>query len=219
MSDFLDPSFHRGIFRVTDRLRQLSINPASLTVSDYSELLSEMCGAFRQSLDHGLERAVEFGGKLRNDPGVAAEANAILRDAGAFASFCAFEEKVLVECGAQPETATAIVTEVRALRERLAGLPYDESAIKSALHATRSAACQAASEAGDALAAEMSAHAMKKRTSVTYGTGLTIANASIAMVTWGGTAPLSGLSLAAGGLLITYGTTTKSPGDRRPGLV
>jgi hypothetical protein len=118
--------------------------------------------------------------------GVAAEARAIVGNARSFASFCEFEEKVLVECGAQAETAAAIVEEVKALRERLGTLPFDQEAIKASLHATRTAACHAALETRDALAREMTEQAMKKKTSVTYGTSLTIANASMAVITWGG---------------------------------
>lgn len=200
----IDPTYHKELFRVTDRMRRLKTDPESFTIQDYRNLLAELCGSFRESFDNGLTDAINFGAGLAANEAYRIEAQAVVRDIKAFSRFLDFEKEVLTACGVPEEAADDMVSEIRQLRGQLDSIHYDPDAVRACAERYRDGICLASKEITEYVQSEQSLLEDKKRTLATYGTALTIANASGIAITAGAAAPFLLLSTAAGGSMLVW---------------
>jgi len=218
MDDFpnLNPREFRELFAITEEMRLLRTDPSRLTFSDYKNLLTALCGTLSAARERGLERAIQYGSRLTNDPSVAEHARAIVSDMDAFVGFIEFERESLKACGASEESADAIAEEISGLREQLSDPGFDADAVIGSLAKGHDEICRAADAISTFADDEHQLHQDKKRALLTYGAAATIANAVGTAVTAGAGFPYFGLSIAGGGLLITMRGTLNDPLDKPP---
>jgi hypothetical protein len=212
----INPAYHHSLFRVTDDLRTLSLDPSQFDVDRYRNLLRELCAALNASLEHDLETAIRYASDLTLDEEIRAKARSIVMDLSAFIEFIRFEEQALVACGASPESATAIAKTIAGLRAQLTHLPYDAGTILATVRSGKNEICNVANIIKSGLDKEVAQYEDEKRTMLTYGVALTLANAAGTAITAGAAAPFFALSLAGGGLLITFRQVLPDPLRRRP---
>ncbi|MCF8710307.1 hypothetical protein [Rhizorhapis sp. SPR117] len=198
----IDPTYHKELFRVTDRMRRLKTDPESFTIQEYRNLLAELCGSFRQSFDNGLNDAINFGAGLAANEAYRMEAQAVVRDMKAFSRFLDFEKKTLVACGATEEAASDMVSEITNLREQIAVTHYDADVVRECAERYRDGICRASEEVTEYVKSEQTQLKDKKRALATYGTAITLANASGIAITGGAAAPFLLLSSAIGGSML-----------------
>ncbi len=139
----LNPELHRELFRITDDVRRLKLNPQSLTVEEHKDLLVSVCNALKTSIDNGLPDAPRLAADLGANQHIKDEANAILRDTGAFTAFIDFEIKSLTACGVNKETALDITNEITALRDKLAQPHFNPDEVQTHLQQGTAAICLA----------------------------------------------------------------------------
>lgn len=215
-SPHLNPAYHHTLFRVTDDLRTLSLDPSQFDVGRYRNLLHELCAALNASMERDLESAIRYASDLTLDEEIRANARSIVTDLSAFIEFIRFEEQALLACGASPESATVIANTIAGLREQLTNLPYDSGTILATVRSSRNAICSVANIIGSDLDKEVAQYEDAKRTMLTYGVALTLANAAGTAITAGAAAPFLALSAVGGGLLITFRQVLPDPLRRRP---
>lgn len=213
----IDVTVHRELFRVTDQMRRLRTNPRSLTVSDHGDILTDACNAISSSLAEDLALALAFTERLANDPNTLKQARDVARDMRTFAAFLAFEQKTLVECGVAPETAMDIASQLGEIRVALVQMEGFEGAnVLPVVEKFKDSVCRAAADADNRLRSEQDVFENGQRTLITYGIGLTLANAVAAVIS-AGVASFALLSGAAGGAMLAGTGLLKDPGRRAPG--
>jgi len=200
----INPSLHRQLFQVTDKMRRLKTNPDSVTPEEYRDVLTEVCNSLTYSLDHGLQDALNFAQDLNANPGVRAEAKAVVREFDAFARFLEFENKALQECGVSPQAAQDIGAAITSIQNELERVEFDTTLILKHIEQGHTDICRAVEEATAFIDSEQQLLADKKRTMLTYGTALILANAAGIAITYGAAAPFLLLSSAGGGALIVW---------------
>ncbi len=219
MDDFpnLDPTHHKGLFHVTDRLRNLTNNPKGLTWEDYKDVLTELCASLTISFEHNLEAALRYPAVLRNDPEILQKSREILTDLNQFTSFIHLEEEILLQCGLERETTADISRHVDALREHLSLEDYDPDHVVQTAKAFHNTICAAAHNVDDKLQLKQAEIAAAKQKLNTYGYALAIANASAFALTSGASAPVSLPSGAFATLMIVGDKFFDDPAKKKPG--
>lgn len=205
---------HEELFKITDEVRLLSLNPESLSDQKTSDICRSICRALTMSLDNGLAEAITIAGDVMSNPGVRKEADAIIGDAELYFKFLQFERNALIEAGALPATATDVCERLSDLRSKLVNYRLNSPDVISAIREFRSSACQAADEsASDIQHRKQLVREIQQKTFV-YGTSVAVANCVITAATLGASVIFSGLSVTAGGLLAGVGAKAVDKTDK-----
>ncbi|UPJ44975.1 hypothetical protein IVB40_13585 [Bradyrhizobium sp. 40] len=212
-----DPSYHRALFAITEKLNRAHLNPESLTAAEFRDLLKELCMALGKSIDAGIDEIFRAAAGLTNRPDFKSEAAGIVADARKFTTFIAFEEETLRACGISEGVAYAIGANAAGLRNQLSDPVLDPDRTIATLRRLKDDVCAAARHAKDDLTFRERRHKLKVGAVATAGYSLSVANAvaiakSAGAFVWFGT-----LSIVAGGAIATNAGRFKSPADRNPG--
>ena len=218
MNDFpnLNPREFQEIFAVTDEMRLLRSDPSRLNLGDYKNLLASLCGTLRSAREQGLDDAIRFGSRVTNDPEIAEQIQSIVSDLDAFMGFIQFERDTLTACGASEDSADAISEEIFGLREHLFQPSFDADGVIAMLSNGHEEICRASKDVTRYANSEHQFHEDKKRSLLTYGAAATLANSAGTAITAGAGFPFFGMSIAAGGLMITLRGTLNDPLERPP---
>lgn len=217
MPDFpnLDPKMHEALFRITDDMRRLKVDPGLISKTEYRRILNELCGALRKSCEHGLQQALLYPQAQANDPEAVAAARQIAGDLGRFSEFIVIEKKILLECGVSAETADDILEQVAALREHYRAEGFNADEAWHCVVTLRDGTCAAAKSVDSHFGDAERLHEDRRRTMRTYGTAVVVANLTALGITLGGSAPVSFMSSGFGTLLLTWTGFFKEPGSGR----
>ena len=96
MSEYpgFDREMFQFLFRVTDDMHRLKVNPGSISCNEYAAILNSLCGALHEAFDHGLEKVVYAPQVIGNDPVVVNESQEIVADMGRFSEFIQIEKQI-----------------------------------------------------------------------------------------------------------------------------